>query len=151
MGDEFKFRDCPECGDRLSVEARRCVCGWGARKSGKGEEGPRYDHLCRWTYGAVSCKYPVGLFSQGEYRGLCIFHRSIPQGTQAAQIAQESQSATQAQYLAAANRMIYRSGDNPAVAALRKSLKSTKPGNMGELAKWIPAAREPGADEMEAA
>jgi len=151
MGDEYRGRSCPECGDRLSVDARRCVCGWGARKAGKGDEGPRYDMVCRWEYGDLRCRYPVGLFQQGEYRGLCILHRASDKGHAAAQIAQESQKATQDQYLTSASLLIYRRGDNPHVAALRASLKSTKPGNIGALAKWITPQREPGADEMEAA
>jgi hypothetical protein len=39
-------RQCPECGDRISVDARACACGW--RKNGaKRQEGP--DHFCRWN------------------------------------------------------------------------------------------------------
>lgn len=151
MGDEFKQRTCPECGDRLSLDARRCVCGWGSKKAGKGEDGPRYDHSCRWQYGNLACHYPVGFFGHGETRGLCIFHRATDKGHQAADIAKESQTTTQEQYLALAAKLMYGKGDNPYVARLRASLKSTKPGNVGALAKWIAPMREPGEDEAEAA
>lgn len=150
MGDEIRGRSCPDCGERLAVDARRCACGWGARKAGKGEEGPRYDAVCRWQYGSLSCSYPVGMFQQGEYRGLCIFHRFQDKGPEAAKIAQESSGASRSDYLKAAAATLYGRGDNPAVARLRASLRPSKPGNLGALA--APAVmREPGADEREGA
>lgn len=145
---EYKQRQCPECGERLSIEARRCVCGWGAKTGSK--DNPSYDHSCRWQYGSLNCNYPVGMFEQGQYRGLCLMHRFQDKGVQAAEIAKESKTATREDYLRVLAATIYGRGDNPYVSRLRASLRPMKPGNIGVLAKWMAPVREPGADEVEA-
>lgn len=151
MGDEQSYqRHCPDCGETLNRDARVCVCGWG-KKSGKGGS-EHHDHVCNWQYGTLRCRYPVGLFEQGQYRGRCIFHRSIEKGHAAAEIAKDSQGATREQYLAAANRLMYGAGDNPMVRKLRSQLKRRESGeNVGILAARLLPEREPGADEAEAA
>ena len=150
MGDEFRGRSCPDCGERLAVDARRCVCGWGAKKAGKGEDGPRFDMVCRWRAGDLACHFPVGQFGHGEFRGLCIFHRAEDKGAGAVATARRSMVAGRQEYLEDVARLIYGEGDNPYVEKLRASLKSRRPGNIGAFA--APAAmREPGADEREGA
>ena len=153
MGDERKYspgfeRSCPECGERLNRDAKVCACGWGRSK--KGDSGPRHDMTCSWHYGQLRCRYPVGLFMQGEFRGLCAFHRARDRGHEAALIAEESQTATKEQYLDAAKKQIYGSVDNPLVRKLRAQLRERRGGNAGRLATPL-LPREPGQDEAEAA
>lgn len=153
MGDERKVfaansRACPDCGDRISADAKRCACGWG-KTSIRAEA--RHDPVCRWQYGQLSCRYPVGRFDQGEFRGLCIFHRASDRGAVAARIAEESQGHDRDAYVVAATKTIYGSGDNHYVAALRAGLKTPRRPDGGGLVKWLPAVmREPGQDEEEA-
>lgn len=67
------YRVCPECAERLSPEARQCVCGW------KQEKGPTRDLFhgkCTYTDGDDRCRFP-GALSQaqkGDGRWLCAFH-----------------------------------------------------------------------------
>lgn len=154
MGDERKYspgfeRSCPECGERLNRDAKVCACGWGRSK--KGDSGPRHDMTCSWHYGQLRCRYPVGLFMQGEFRGLCAFHRARDRGHEAALIAEESQTATREQYLDASKRQIYGAGDNPLVRRLREQLRERRGGgNVGILSSRL-IQRDPGQDEAEAA
>ena len=138
------FRTCPECSERLDPDARRCACGWsGERKPG---QGPAWNHVCRWRYGALTCENPVGQFAHGETSGLCIFHRATDRGPQAAEIAQDSRIHDQDSYNAAAARQTYGNGDNPMVARLRAQIEA-KPnrrrcGSFGNLDEWIELCRQ---------
>lgn len=85
MGDE---RSCPDCGERLNIDARRCVCGWGAKKAK--DNGKTFDHVCTYKAGFDRCQYPVGLFKEGSTHGWCIFHRQELQAGQGAEIVRQS-------------------------------------------------------------
>lgn len=125
-------RGCPECGERLSVDARQCACGWGSgglrgKNRGKGPATPVVDwtHVCTWRSGNLRCEWPVGRFDQGTTRGFCLFHRAQEGGVEAAEIARDSKGHAPDQYLARAQRFAYGEPgvDNPNVAALRAQLK----------------------------
>ena len=85
MKDE---RNCPECGERLSFDARRCACGWGAKKAR--DSGKSFDHQCTYKAGHDRCQYPVGMFVEGSTHGWCIFHRQELQAGQGAEIVRQS-------------------------------------------------------------
>lgn len=137
MGDEF--RKCPECSERLSPDARQCVCGWGKKTK---IEHRRHDMICTWNSGAMTCSHPVGQFREGATSGFCIFHRSNSSGSVAYNIASESSGFTSETYVLAAMKQIYGN---------RKAEPVRIHGRDDLLTKWIPAMREPGADESEAA
>jgi hypothetical protein len=40
-------RQCPECGDRISVDARACACGWRKNGAKRTPDGP--DLTCPWN------------------------------------------------------------------------------------------------------
>src|SRR5262245_33010762 len=102
-------RKCPDCGERLAIDARVCVCGW---KPGRFRSSPEpHNMVCVWTSGMLHCTYPVGLFIEGARSGFCIFHRRIKSGPQAAAIARESEGHTQDEYNARARKEVY--GDAP--------------------------------------
>lgn len=84
MADE---RNCPECGERLSFDARRCACGWGAKKR---DTGRHFDHQCTFKAGHDRCAYPVGLFRETATHGWCIFHRQELEAGQGAEIVRQS-------------------------------------------------------------
>lgn len=115
------MRKCPECGERLSLEARQCACGWGAPKAKAGQLF--YDHECQWVANGYRCKYPAARFDAGCTTGMCVFHRAGPSGVDGARIVQESQGATRDQYLEAAKRFVY--GVRDPHEELRKQLKKT--------------------------
>lgn len=129
MGDEniYGSRPCPDCGERLAHDARRCACGWGASKRGKGEVAS--NPVCTWHSGMLVCRYPVGRFDLGARSGYCVFHRAKGTGIDAARIAQESEGHTPEQYLERARRLVYGDGsDNANVAALRARLRRVQAG-----------------------
>lgn len=107
-----------------------------------------WDHQCQWSYGIMRCRYPVWLFLEGARTGLCIFHRKTSTGHAAAQIAQESETATREQYVESAKLLMYGVGDNADVAALRAKLRK---GVANPALNVAMPVREPGADESEAA
>lgn len=147
MGDEF--RGCPECGERLAFDARACACGWrsGGGKRGK-SEGPRHDMTCTWKAGDLQCAYPVGLFMAGEIRGMCVFHRMHPAGTESAYFARLSRTDSPDDYRARAAATIYRE-ESPAVKALRAKLRTPRSNPSEGLSRFLLSAptRQPGEDE----
>lgn len=83
---EFE-RHCPECGETLSRDARRCVCGWGAKKK---SEGKSFDMRCTFSANGRRCEYPVGMFTEGNTSGWCVFHRQSLQPGEGAEIVRQS-------------------------------------------------------------
>lgn len=141
-------RKCPECGERLSRDARACACGWGAKS--KKDFGPKHDMVCQWVSSGLRCRYPVGMFPEGATKGFCIFHRATPSGPESAKIADESHTGTREQYLERAKALVYGVGDNWNVRHLRAKLIPIDPSS-DSFSKYLPAMREPGADESGAA
>lgn len=139
--DNFS-KTCPECAERLSLDARQCACGWRVGGKRGANSGPEWNHVCTWHFGSLSCRYPVGRFDQGMRSGLCVFHRTNDRGAIAAQIAEDSQHHTPEQYLAAARRFVY--GNRPPTKAAAKA------GDLRNLESALPV-RQPGDDEEEAA
>lgn len=140
------FRTCPSCSERLDPDARKCSCGWTA-ESKKGT-GVQWNHVCRWSFGPLQCRNPVGLFAHGETSGLCVFHRATDRGPQAAEIARESEIHDRESYNFAASRQVYGHMDNPVVARMRERMEATpnrrKGGSFGNLEEWIELCRERG-------
>lgn len=148
-------RKCPSCGERLSFDAERCVCGWAVKA--KRSDGPAHEMTCSWTYGALRCRYPNGLFAEGVKRGFCLLHRRTPSGVVAARIAEESQAASREQYVEAAENATYgvrvngARPDNANVAELRSRLRRVAGGGtVGILStRLLAGMRQPGSDEGE--
>ena len=113
---------CPECGERLSRDARQCACGWGAKKVKPGDIPT--DMQCQWVANGRRCRYPVGRFEQGMKTGKCVFHRNCGDPADGARIVEESLTATPEQYVEAAKRYIY--GTKDVHAEFRKTLKKQK-------------------------
>ena len=82
-------RKCPDCGERLSFDALRCACGWGAKKPDKGSKF--FDMRCTYKAGSDRCNYPVGMFAEGNTSGWCVFHRQNPSQGVGAEIVMQSQ------------------------------------------------------------
>ena len=130
MGDEVQ-RSCPDCGERLSFDARQCECGWGKEgkkaraKASRTTPDMGWKHVCTWRSGSLFCTYPVGLFIDQNTRGFCMFHRAQEGGIEAATIARDSAGHTSDQYLERARLHAYGEPgvDNPNVARLRAQLK----------------------------
>lgn len=122
------MRKCPECGERLSIDARLCACGWGAKKEKPGTL--HFDHECQWVANGYRCKYPVGRFDMGATTGMCIFHRNCTDGADGARIVKESQDASPEQYLRAAKLFAY--GTKDIHEEFRKTLKKQR-GDFSEL------------------
>lgn len=139
---------CPDCGERLSVDADRCgACGWtkpGARRA-RMDSGPRHNMTCTWHSGALFCRYPNAFFEEGRTSGFCVFHRRTPDGTAAARIAEESEFVGQAGYVERAMDHAYGAPeehgsrpDSPSVRTLREQLAArAKGGNVGLFATRI--------------
>lgn len=51
-------RHCPECGEVISVRARKCSCGWQAEK----KQEPSRDNRCSWLSNGMQCRY-IGTWS----------------------------------------------------------------------------------------
>lgn len=111
-------RSCPDCGERLSLDARQCACGWGKPKAGR-HEGPRTDMRCTYKAGSDRCQYPVGMFPAGASSGWCIFHRQPLQAGQGAEITRQSHSIP---YLEALQTIQEANKDNANVRALREQI-----------------------------
>lgn len=132
MGDErnggYQGRFCPDCKDRLSPDARRCACGWGAPK--RREMAPETNNVCTWRSGNLTCSYPVARFDIGMKSGWCVFHRSETSGAKGARIADESQGHTPDEYLDRARLFVYGGGktDNAVNAKLRARLRRVADG-----------------------
>src|SRR4051812_15317620 len=111
-------RNCPECGEKLSFEARRCACGWGARKGEK--VGREFDHRCTYRAGGDRCQYPVGMFTEGATSGWCIFHRNNTNPAAGQEIVDQS---ARVPYLDAIKAIQARNADSAGVRATRAELK----------------------------
>lgn len=83
-------RKCPDCGERLSLDAMRCACGWGMKKFEKGHRS--FDHRCTYLAGNARCEYPVGMFAEGATSGWCIFHRQHLNQADGAEAVRQSQT-----------------------------------------------------------
>lgn len=125
MGDEPRMRKlCPDCGERLDIDARRCVCGWGVKAASRDQRQTL--NVCTWHSGSLRCTYPVGRFDTGMTSGFCIFHRAKPDGASAARIADESSGHTPEQYLERAKAHVYGASPPPAVLELQKRVASVQ-------------------------
>lgn len=122
-------RQCPECGEELNRDARRCACGWGRKKV---ETGKEYDHRCTFKSGFSRCAYPVGLFVEGSTSGWCIFHRNNFDPGRGFEITQQSQTVP---YLEALKPIQAANDNSPAVKSCREKLRkiSDDPQRASEL------------------
>lgn len=106
--------DCPECNEPVSPRATRCKCGWENPKFAKPETRPgqrALDPRCTYRHHADRCCYPVGLYSQGQSDGWCIFHRNMDvERTQehGAEIVRDSLGHTRADYLERVEKLLNR-------------------------------------------
>lgn len=103
-------RKCPDCGERLSFDAQRCACGWGAKRGEKSQKF--YDMRCTFRAGSERCNYPVGMFAEGNTSGWCIFHRQPLDAGQGAEIVRQSFSVS---YADAIRPMLERAKSAPGV------------------------------------
>lgn len=126
-------RKCPECGERLSLDASRCACGWSQGGNGK---PPSHDMQCAWTYGDLRCRYPVGLFADGAKSGFCIFHRANKQGAIAADLARDSENYKPEDYQRLAALQTY-NGGNPMVDRLREAIRLPAKTERTFVDKWL--------------
>lgn len=139
MGDEFGGRSCPDCGERLSFDARRCVCGWGEKGRKKSEGGARFAPCCRWNLNGMSCRYPVGR-AETDY---CIFHRRFISGVEAEEYMRDSQSFTPEGYNEAVESFLY--GPSPAVEKIRAQTagkQGKRPSSFGDLSAFIEMCKQ---------
>lgn len=127
-------RQCPDCGERLSFDAIRCACGWGAKK----QAGAKfYDYRCTFKSGAERCAYPVGMFTEGNTSGWCIFHRQPLQAGEGSEVVRQSATVPYARAIAG---IIERTANSPSVVdtawdiALKHGNKPWQTG-IGELVK----------------
>lgn len=102
-------RKCPDCGERLSFDALRCACGWGARKD-KG--GKFFDPRCTYEAKGERCHYPVGMFTEGNTSGWCIFHRQNLMQIEGAEVVEQSRRIS---YADAIRPMLERARNAPGV------------------------------------
>ena len=147
-------KKCPKCQETLNIDARVCGCGWTADGK-RGDKGPLWAHVCRWQFGALKCKNPVGLFAHGETSGLCVFHRAITSGPTSAEIARDSELHDQESYNIAAARQTYGGGDNPTVRRMRDEIaasgKTKRGGSFSNMEYWIALCKSRGTQQREAA
>jgi hypothetical protein len=102
-------RKCPDCSERLSFDAMRCACGWGARK----DKGAKYcDPRCTYEASKDRCSYPVGRYTEGNTTGWCIFHRQNVSHIDGAEIVRQSKEIP---YLDAIQALIDRAKNAPGV------------------------------------
>lgn len=104
-------RKCPDCGERLSFDALRCACGWGAKKPDKGAR--HFDMRCTFE-SRDRCCYPVAMFTEGNTSGWCIFHRQNLTHFDAAEVVRQSAEVPYAQAIQA---LIERTKNAPSVVA----------------------------------
>lgn len=133
----MRDRKCPDCGEFLSPDALRCVCGWGNRKQDRG--GKVFDHRCTFKGAGDRCDYPVGMFLEGMTSGWCIFHRQPGQPGDGAEIVRQSK---QTPYVEAIQRIIDRNASAGSVVDLAWSIAlrhGNKPwqGDIGEHARAV--------------
>jgi hypothetical protein len=84
----MRDRKCPDCGEFLSVDALRCICGWGSKKPREGQKS--WDHQCTYKSMGDRCSYPVGMFAEGATSGWCVFHRQPGKPGDGAEIVRQS-------------------------------------------------------------
>ena len=117
---------CPECSERLNIDARRCACGWENPKYGKASATTmKTDPRCTYSHGGMRCQHPVGYHDPGSESGWCIFHRAIDPKEQpqlGRDIVLDSQDCTREQYLVMARAKTYGRGDSFEVAKIRARL-----------------------------
>ena len=102
-------RQCPDCGERLSIDALRCACGWGAKKT---PGVKHFDMRCTYAAGSSRCCYPVGMFPEGKSSGWCIFHRQNLSSFDGAEIVRQSETVAYSDAIAA---ILERGANAPAV------------------------------------
>lgn len=114
---------------------------------------------CCWISDGEQCEFP-GTMSDtvtGGDRWYCAMHRHCPDQFTGREIVDRSKRwvtlPNKAEAWVAARRAeVYRTGDNPAVAAIRAKLKAGDPATKAPLSKWLPyRSRDPGQDDEEAA
>jgi hypothetical protein len=134
-------RPCPDCGERLLVDAIRCACGWGAKRtSARGSErarGPVFDHRCTYKGAVARCAYPVGMFPSGATSGWCVFHRQPLQPGEGSEIVRQSASMPYAEALA---KLFAGAKESPSVRATREAMKARQPDAVGDEGSFFDEA-----------
>lgn len=130
----MRDRKCPDCGEYLSPEALRCVCGWGSKRPKEGQKV--FDYVCTFKSMGDRCAYPVGMFLEGATSGWCIFHRQPGDPGHGAEVVRQSKTVP---YVEAIAQIIARNAGAPSVVATAWDIAKrhgNKPwqGNAGELA-----------------
>jgi hypothetical protein len=70
-------RHCPDCGETLNIDARRCECGWKSSQTQQQTYDPRR-HLCSDDYRGQRCSQPGTLSTSTMGGGPWFCHTHFP-------------------------------------------------------------------------